>query len=113
MVLVKLLDSAVRLQLQAHPTAEFAKAHLNSNSGKAEAYHILGDEEKRRRYDLQYREPFENYMFYEEGVDDDFVSVLRKFSQMGFNAKRTGGCRRKGLGRVRFIDGNNCTVRFL
>ena len=42
MVLVKLLDSAVRLQLQAHPTAEFAKAHLNSNSGKAEAYHILG-----------------------------------------------------------------------
>jgi curved DNA-binding protein CbpA len=63
------------------------------------AYQILGNEEKRRRYDLQYRNPFENYMFYEEGVDDDFVSVLRKFSQMGFNAKRTGGCRRKGLGR--------------
>ena len=42
MVLVKLLDSAVRLQLQVHPTAEFARAHLNSNSGKAEAYYILG-----------------------------------------------------------------------
>jgi mannose-6-phosphate isomerase len=41
MVLVKLLDSAVRLQLQAHPTAEFARAHLDSNSGKAEAYYIL------------------------------------------------------------------------
>jgi len=41
MVLVKLLDSAVRLQLQAHPTAEFAQAHLNSSSGKAEAYYIL------------------------------------------------------------------------
>lgn len=41
MVLVKLLDSAMRLQLQAHPTAEFARAHLNSNSGKAEAYYIL------------------------------------------------------------------------
>ena len=41
MVLVKLLDSAVRLQLQVHPTAEFAKAHLDSNSGKAEAYYIL------------------------------------------------------------------------
>ena len=63
------------------------------------AYQILGNEEKRRRYDLQYRNPFENYMFYEEGVDDDFISVLRKFSQMGFNAKRTGGCRRKGLGK--------------
>jgi mannose-6-phosphate isomerase len=41
MVLVKLLDSAVRLQLQAHPTAEFARAQLDSNSGKAEAYYIL------------------------------------------------------------------------
>lgn len=41
MVLVKLLDSAMRLQLQAHPTAEFAQAHLNSSSGKAEAYYIL------------------------------------------------------------------------
>jgi mannose-6-phosphate isomerase len=41
MVLVKLLDSAVRLQLQVHPTAEFARTHLDSNSGKAEAYYIL------------------------------------------------------------------------
>jgi len=41
MVLVKLLDSAVRLQLQVHPTAQFAQAHLQSNSGKAEAYYIL------------------------------------------------------------------------
>ena len=41
MVLVKLLDSAVRLQFQVHPTAEFAAKHLNSTSGKAEAYHIL------------------------------------------------------------------------
>jgi mannose-6-phosphate isomerase len=41
MVLVKLLDSAVRLQLQVHPTAEFARRHLDSNSGKAEAYYVL------------------------------------------------------------------------
>lgn len=41
MVVVKLLDSAVRLQFQVHPTAEFARAHLDSNSGKAEAYYIL------------------------------------------------------------------------
>lgn len=41
MVLVKYLDSSVRLHFQAHPTAEFAKQHLNSNSGKAEAYYIL------------------------------------------------------------------------
>ena len=41
MLLVKLLDSAVRLPLQAHPTAEFARAGLGSNAGKAEAYYIL------------------------------------------------------------------------
>jgi len=41
MVLVKLLDSAVRLQFQVHPTAEFAREHLHSKSGKAEAYYIL------------------------------------------------------------------------
>ena len=40
-VLVKLLDSAERLYLQAHPTATFARQHLRSNSGKTEAYVIL------------------------------------------------------------------------
>jgi len=40
-VLVKLLDSAIRLHFQAHPTAEFARAHGLGPSGKAEAYHIL------------------------------------------------------------------------
>ena len=41
MVLVKLLDSAVRLHFQVHPTAEFAREYLNSSSGKAETYYIL------------------------------------------------------------------------
>ncbi|HEY9166189.1 MAG TPA: class I mannose-6-phosphate isomerase [Candidatus Kryptonia bacterium] len=40
--LVKLLDSNIRLHIQAHPTLQFAKKHLNSNSGKTEAYVILG-----------------------------------------------------------------------
>ena len=41
MLLVKFLDSSVRLHFQAHPTAGFAREHLNSNHGKAEAYYIL------------------------------------------------------------------------
>ena len=40
-VLVKFLDPSIRLHLQVHPTAAFAKAHFGSPSGKAEAYHIL------------------------------------------------------------------------
>ncbi len=42
MLLVKFLDSAVRLHFQCHPSREFARLHLNSPSGKTEAYHILG-----------------------------------------------------------------------
>lgn len=41
MLLVKFLDSSVRLHFQAHPTAEFAREHLNSHHGKAEGYYIL------------------------------------------------------------------------
>lgn len=40
--LAKLLDSSIRLHIQAHPTAAFARAHLNSAYGKLEAYVILG-----------------------------------------------------------------------
>lgn len=47
-LLVKLLDAAVRLHFQCHPTAEFAKARLNEPSGKAEAYHILSIREEVR-----------------------------------------------------------------
>jgi len=39
--LLKFLDSAIRLHIQCHPTIPFAQKHLNSNSGKAEAYVIL------------------------------------------------------------------------
>lgn len=41
MLLVKFLDSSVRLHFQAHPTAEFSRKRLNSNHGKAEGYYIL------------------------------------------------------------------------
>lgn len=40
--LAKLLDSAMRLHVQAHPTAAFAQEHLGSRWGKLEAYVILG-----------------------------------------------------------------------
>lgn len=40
-MLVKLLDSSVRLHFQVHPTAAFAQKFLGSPSGKTEAYHVL------------------------------------------------------------------------
>lgn len=40
-VLVKYLDSAIRLPMQVHPTRDFSKKHFNSPYGKAEAWLIL------------------------------------------------------------------------
>jgi mannose-6-phosphate isomerase len=40
-VLVKLLDAAVRLPIHCHPSREFARRHLASPFGKAEAWIIL------------------------------------------------------------------------
>jgi mannose-6-phosphate isomerase len=45
-VLTKLLDSAIRLHLQAHPTIPFSKKYLNSPSGKTEAYVIVSIREE-------------------------------------------------------------------
>jgi mannose-6-phosphate isomerase len=41
-VLWTLLDSSVRLQIQAHPDAQFARQHLNSGAGKTECWYIIG-----------------------------------------------------------------------
>ncbi|HEX5013353.1 MAG TPA: hypothetical protein VFV72_04265 [Candidatus Limnocylindrales bacterium] len=40
-VLVKLLDAAIRLPVHAHPTRSFARRHLGSFFGKAEAWIVL------------------------------------------------------------------------
>lgn len=40
-LLVKIIDSAVRLSIQAHPGVAWAKAHLGAASGKTEAWWIL------------------------------------------------------------------------
>ncbi len=89
-----------KLAMQYHPDRNGGNPESEKRIKEInEAYQILGDEEKRRRYDLQYRQPFENHVFFEEGMDDDFVAVLQKFYQMGFNTKRTRGCKRGGFGR--------------
>lgn len=44
-LLVKLLDSAVRLPVHAHPTRAFARGHLGSWFGKTEAWIVLATRE--------------------------------------------------------------------
>ena len=64
-----------------------------------QAYHVLGNEERRRRYDLLSGGPFENRMFHHNGMDDDLINLLWRFSQMGNGAGCGGGCRGRGFGR--------------
>ncbi len=44
-VLVKLLDSAVRLPIQAHPDREYSEKYLNSSYGKAESWLVVDTRE--------------------------------------------------------------------
>lgn len=44
-VLVKALDSAIRLPVQAHPDKAFSQKNFNSNFGKAESWLVLGARE--------------------------------------------------------------------
>ena len=48
--LTKYLDSGMRLHVQAHPTAEFARKHLNSRWGKLETYVVLAVREPGQGY---------------------------------------------------------------
>ena len=49
-VLVKLLDSAVRLPVQAHPDRAFSRRHLHSDHGKAESWLVLATRPGARIY---------------------------------------------------------------
>jgi len=44
-VLIKYLDSAVRLPVQAHPDKAYSRRHLNSDYGKTEVWLVLGTRE--------------------------------------------------------------------
>lgn len=69
MLLVKYLDSSVRLHFQAHPTAEFAQQYLNSKCGKAEAYYVLEARE-------EIAEPYIYLGFQQPPTRTDFKNMI-------------------------------------
>lgn len=69
--LLKFLDSAIRLHIQCHPTIPFAQKHLNSNSGKTEAYVILGIRE-------EVKKPYIYMGFQNPPKKTDFKQMIEK-----------------------------------
>lgn len=49
-ILVKILDSAVRLPAQAHPDKDFSRQHFNSEYGKTESWIVLDKRENAKIY---------------------------------------------------------------
>jgi mannose-6-phosphate isomerase len=87
-ILVKLLDSGIRLPLQVHPTAEFASAHLGSTSGKSEAYVIL---ECRKGTEpafvyLGFQHPISREHFARAVLDQDVAAMLSCFEKIPVHA---------------------------
>ncbi len=82
--LLKFLDSAIRLHLQAHPTIEFSKKHLDSDAGKTEAYVILSiREEVAHPYIyLGIQHPISSAAFQEAIVGQDIEKLLDCFEKI-------------------------------
>jgi mannose-6-phosphate isomerase len=82
--LLKLLDSAVRLHLQAHPTARFASERLGSPSGKTEAYLILSirPEVHEPYIYLGFQRPVGRAEFRRAVLDQDLPSILGSFRKI-------------------------------
>lgn len=56
-LLVKLLDSSIRLHIQAHPTRDWARQHLGAVNGKTEAWLVLAQREPQSTVILGFQRP--------------------------------------------------------
>lgn len=82
--LLKLLDSAIRLHIQCHPTIPFAKKYLNSSSGKTEAYVILNirEEVKDPYIYLGFQKPPDKEDFKRMIEEQDIEALLACFEKI-------------------------------
>ena len=64
-----------------------------------EAYQILGDEEKRRRYDLMCQQPFNRHLDDQKNLRDDLLEILRAFTRGGYGMRGLGSCKGRGFGK--------------
>lgn len=82
--LAKLLDSAIRLPIQCHPTIPFAQEHLGASAGKTEAYVILRTREEvsEPHIYLGFQRPPSPEAFRQAIVDQDMETMLGCFDKI-------------------------------
>lgn len=70
-ILVKYLDSAIRLPAQAHPDKEFSRAHFHSEYGKTESWIILGTRENAKIF-FGFKDGVDEKAFRQAIADSEF-----------------------------------------
>ena len=70
-ILVKYLDSAIRLPAQAHPDKEFSRAHFHSEYGKTESWIILGMRENAKIF-FGFKDGVDEKVFRQAIADSEF-----------------------------------------
>jgi DnaJ-class molecular chaperone len=84
-----------KLALRYHPDRNWGKPGCEELLKEInEAYQVLGDKEKRRRYDLLRQQSLNRSVNYQEYVSDDLIEILRVFSRRGFHMRGFRGCNR-------------------
>lgn len=76
-ILIKLIDSAVRLLIQVHPDNAYAEIHLNSQFGKTEAWYVLDtDKEIDKPYLLLGFKPETNKKKWYKAFNEQNIKIL-------------------------------------
>jgi len=81
-LLVKYLDSAVRLHLQAHPSVAWSRQHLGDDKGKTEAWWILGCRGPDPYVHIGFQRPPEPGAWGRMMKDQDIAAMLACFDKI-------------------------------
>jgi curved DNA-binding protein CbpA len=88
------------LALQYHPDRNQGDPVCENRLKEVnEAYQVLGDEEKRRHYDLSCSQSSSRHMFDQEDVNGDPDKLSRVFAHWGVGMRGPGGCKGMGFGK--------------